>query len=291
MSTSISLLAFGNASYAYAAFNLAMSIKDAGCKVPIHYYVSRDLSTSVPRDFFDKIIIVDEDFYSENGVINVALSKINILKSIKTDSSLYLDVDTICLRDITKFIDNLNDDSRYYLTDVTGRGLKNEDINYDIWAKHEYAWPFFNIKDDDVWYAIQSSWSFFKKGDDLNRFIKKIEGFFKKKYPISELRNKWAKGQLPDELLFSGTCSNLKHDPSIDYKPMFFGTKNSTVGVSLELEPYLFLSMFGNGSKSNTLTKLIYQDFYSNTARVLSKKYNMPWYKKEYVMRGKIINF
>lgn len=288
----IILLAHGRRGYAQFAFNMAMSIKDAGCNIPICLYVEKEILEGVPMQYFDEVIYIEPEFYTDKGQRSVALSKINIIRDLPAEHNLYLDVDGLCLKDLTPLMDALIKTGKPYLSDVQGKGKRGDEINYDCWVKHDYAWPFFNLTEDSEWPAIQSSWAYFRR-----HTAKEMHGllmhFYQKGYPLTELKQRWAKNQLPDELLFSGVCASIGYDPSFDLKPVFFGTDNPKGSLTELLDQYYVLSMYGNGSHNSarTMTKLVYQDFYSKTVLNLSRKYHMPWYKKEYVMRDKIINF
>jgi hypothetical protein len=287
----IILLAHSNRSYAYAAFNLAMSIKHHGCNIPVHLFGQRQIFEAIPENYFDYITWIEPDFFTDHKGLNVSLSKINVVKYLPATHNIYLDVDAMALKDLTPFINDVISKDKKYITDVCGTGKKGDVIEYDCWAKHDYAWPFFNLNDDSIWRSIQSSWAYFHK-DCKEDLFNLLLHYFEKSYPLEELKERWAKDQLPDELLFSGVCATIGLDPSYDSKPMFFGTKQLEGKLEDIEKNYYLLSMYGNGSfnSSKTLTKLVYQDWYDKTILNLSREYHMPWFKKDYVMRGKIVN-
>lgn len=287
----IILLAHGKRGYAYAAFNLAMSIKHHGCKIPIHLFAEREPFEAVPMNFFDEVTWIEPEFYTYRNQRNIALSKINIVRDLPAIHNIYLDVDAMALKDLTPFIENVVSLDKKYLTDVIGCGKKGDAIAYDCWAKHDYAWPFFNLKEDCDWRSIQSSWAYFHC-DCKDEFFKLLKHYFEKNYPLEQLKEKWAKDQLPDELLFSGVCAGIDIDPTYNDKPVFFGTKQLEGTFTDIINNHYILSMYGNGSynSSKTLTKLVYQDWYSKEMHNMSIKHHMPWYKKEYIMRDKAVN-
>lgn len=289
--TRIILLAHGKKGYAYAAFNLAMSIKHHGCTIPIHLFAQRETFEGVPMIFFNHVTWIDSSFYNDqHGQVDISLSKINIVRDLPDTHNIYLDVDAMAVKDITPFIEHIVKLGKPYLTDVVGKGTKGQEIPYDVWAKHDYAWPFFGLEQNSTWYAIQSSWAYFHKDAKLD-FYPALKYYHEKKYPLSELKEKWATGQLPDELLFSGVCAHMEYDPSCDIKPIFFGTHHISNLGEIKNNHYL-LSMFGNGASTGgrTLTKPIYQEYYSREISNIARANNVQGYKKEYVMRDKIIN-
>ena len=289
--TRIILLSFGKKGYAYAAFNLAMSIKYYGCKVPIHLFGQKDLFDSIPLDYFDFTTWIESDFYKKGNHIDVSKAKINIVGQLPDEHNIYLDVDALALKDITPLIELVTKSDKKYVTDVMGCGKKGDKIEYDCWARHEYAWPFFNLDDSKQWRSIQSSWAYFHK-DCKTDFYNLLRHFYDKRYPLNQLKENWAKDQLPDELLFSGVCAYIDHDPSFSQKPIFFGIKTPDRSLSELANDYYILSMYGNSAAMShkSLTKKVYQDWYGQQVRVMSMKNNMPWYKVNYVMNDKIIN-
>ncbi|MGL4337816.1 MAG: hypothetical protein ACRCST_13065 [Turicibacter sp.] len=289
MTTGIVLLAYGKPGYAYAAYNMAMSIKYHGCKLPIYLFASRGTFDGVPLNFFDEIKWIDESFYMDGRTLNVARSKIEILNHLPFDQNIYLDVDGMALKDLTPFINEIIFSDKPYMTDVMGSGNYGEDILYDAWAKHEVAWPFFDLDKEDKWRTIQSSWAYFRKCEFISSIYGLLHHYLEKRYPISELKMRWAKGQLPDELLFSGVCAKLDYDPSFKTTPVFFGNHLQKTTTEVINDHYI-LSMYGNGGSGGTTTKLHWQEFYSSELWNISQKMGGLWYKREYVMRDKILN-
>lgn len=289
MTSGIILLAHGKKGYGLAAFNLAMSIKHHGCKLPIYLFAGKGTLDGVPLQFFDTVDYIDESFYMDGPTLNVAKSKIELINRLPYDHNLYLDVDGMALKDLTPLIEGLSNQEQEYLTDVMGTGQYGEDIVYDMWAKHDFAWWFFGLDQDDTWRTIQSSWAYFRKGSFTQSLYGMLRYYLEKKYPLNQLKHVWAKGQLPDELLFSGVCAKLGYDPGYNERPVFFGNvvKQSTDDV---IKEHYVLSMYGNGNTSNTLTRPMWQEYYSGEVHKMSRLYNVPWYKSVYVMRDKILN-
>lgn len=287
--TGIVLLAHGKRGYGYMAFNLALSIKHHGCNLPIYLFANEGTLSGVPLLFFDHVEYISEDFYKDGPILNVAKSKINILKHLPFDHNLYLDVDGMALKDLTPFVESVINAGKPYMTDVMGTGLYGDNIPYDAWAKHEYAWPFFELDKTDTWRTIQSSWAYFKRGSFIDSMYNTLAHYLYKGYDLKELKGRWAKNQLPDELLFSGVCAKWNYDPSFTESPIFFGNTYSKTPQQVAEDHYI-LSMYGNGDRPNSLTKPMWQEYYSQEMYKIATSHKMPWYKKEYIMRDKILN-
>ena len=288
--TGIILLAFGKQGYGYAAMNLAMSIKHHGCKIPIHLLAHRGTFEGVPLVFFDSVNWIEDSFFMDGDKMNVAKAKIELINNLPFEHNIYLDVDAMAMKDLTPFIQKVVESCKPYMNDVMGSGKYGEDISYDAWAKHDYAWPFFGLEEEDIWRTIQSSWAYFRKGQFVQSLYNTLRYYLEKRYPLDQLRGNWATGQLPDELLFSGVCAKLGYDPSFEGQPIFFGNNLQKTTQQVISEHYI-LSMYGNGNRPNNLTRPHWQEWYSAEMFVMSEKYGVPWYKKEYVMRDKILNF
>lgn len=289
----IVLLAHGRTGYSYAAFNLAMSIKHHSSTTPIHLFAQPETFKQTPLNYFDSVTWIDPSFYTgSDGKMSVAKSKIEVLNCLPFENNLYLDVDGLCLKNIDKLVVDLENQEKPYFTDVMGVGKYGEPINYDCWADHEYAWPFFGIDADTVWRPVQSSWAFFRKGEMVSEMYKQLRYYYEKNYPLKKLKEKWATGQLPDELLFTGVAARMGYDASFNQRPVFFGNVMVDSMKTVKDNHYI-LSMYGNGGVGGgrTLTKPMYQDFYSREVALMSRTYGMPQYKKEYVMRDKIVNY
>lgn len=299
-STGIILLAHGRPGYAYMAHNMAMSIKTNGCTLPICVFASRDTFGGVPLVFFDDVKLIEKDFFTDiKGNMSVAKSKIELIKNLPFENNLYLDVDGLALKDITALIEKLIDTGKPYVTDVMGSGKFSEDISYDCWAKHEYAWPFFDLDLACTWRTVQSSYAFYKKGEFTKQLYIWLSHYHDKGYPLEMLKERWAARQLPDELLFSGVCAKLGYDPSFEgQQPIFFGNYFLSKGIEEMLERFYVMSMWGNGSGTGKpLTKLMYQEYYSGEVYKMGieegkkRGFEIPYYKHEYCMRDKIVNF
>lgn len=290
--TGIVLLAHGKKGYGLMAFNLAMSIKEYGCDLPIHVFAQQQTFDGVPLGFFNSITWINPDFYTDYfGHFSVAKSKIEVLNNLPFKHNIYLDVDGMALKNINQLAQDLINFDKPYLTDVMGTVKYGDNIQYDCWSKHDFAWPFFGLSVNDTWRTIQSSWAYFKKGEFVNELYLSLSNYLRKGYPLNQTKEKWATGQLPDELLFTGVCAKINYDPSFNQRPVFFGHSMVDGGMEVVKKSHYVLSMYGNGATAGrTLTKQYYQDYYSKEMKIMSKKHRMPWFGKEYVMRDKIIN-
>jgi hypothetical protein len=216
-STSIILMAFGKRGYHFAAYNLAFSIKELGCNVPIHLIV--DSTTNLTKNIghrvnvFDSVIEIEPKHIRNN---DPAWSKLNLHHYILTDYALYLDVDAVAVKDITPLIDLLKATDKPYVAHTVGYHTidKGNDIPSMQWAWANDLWEHFNLGSDAILPAINSSLVWISKEGAAPIYKKALEFY---ENPLQKLRMKWG-GAQPDELYMNVALAALGLDPSIDGK-------------------------------------------------------------------------
>ena len=283
----IALLAVGKRGYTFAAYNLAFTIKHYSLEAKILLIHDGQYINQVPNDVFDIQHEVSLQFTHQKGVFDAGGAKLGVY-GIATQyfkEYLYLDVDAICMKDLTPFYESLTKDLH---TQIEGKGGKNDPINYSIWASNESIWEEFELDEDATYYAPQTSWHYAKKKRANTYFFKlaqklNLEAFQDPK----KLKMKWGKA-LPDELIFGGALAIKEIDASTDVKPIFFGWKHKPIG-EIESEYYL-LSLYGNGV-GRTLTKLDYIEYYDRKMNNLMKEHGINHkYKVSLIMKDKLVN-
>lgn len=276
-SKGIVLAAFGRPGYQYWAHNLALSIKKHNPKLQIALIHDDTIGHLGPRAnvFFDKKIKIDRQDYETNGKIDPAKLKCNLASYLPYDHNLYLDVDAICTQDLEPVIDSFIEKPGYYYTHIVGKGLKNGSIDYSIWATNIQIWEYFKLDKDQEAVAIQSSYAYFQKSAEAEVFYQKVkenyENFDRKKY----LSVEWG-GTVPDELIYSGTISQMQIDAD-GGTFIFFGNSGSN---EKNIDNYAIISFYGNGN-GNTLVKLRYWERYDKLmhqySRETTKRFGQPY--------------
>jgi hypothetical protein len=217
------ILCLKKPAYAMGAFNLALSIKHFNPSVnitlvsdgeherhyrPEHYH---------PFDTIKKINLCD--YTDKVGRFQPGLAKINISKYSDYDHTLYIDADSLILKDIQPLIDDLILKPGYFYSEKMGSGGLTEEIEYNPWATNEKIWEYFKLDPETTITTINSSWFYFNKKSAP--FFKKVLQNFNKGFTESQLKTQWG-NTLPDELFFTGTMAQMNIDP--EYKKiMFFG--------------------------------------------------------------------
>lgn len=225
------LIAFGDVAYYYMAYNLAFSIKFYSPDVPIAIQVA-DLRkfeaalSAEKRSYFDEII----EFHYEGSPADV---KLNIDGFCVYDRSLYLDVDTFCVKDIAPLFEELK-----------GKDYVFHNNNADnLWAKQETIRQHYGIEEKTELYSVNSSVQYIERGEKSFEVFEKARELFSNPIPLGSLKNKWGKTQ-PDELYLNVALSVLNHDTYFKNPPVFFATRPSIQPNEVQYE-YYFLSYFG----------------------------------------------
>lgn len=283
----IVLLAVGKRGYTFAAYNLAFSIKHHSPNAKILLIHDSKHVNQVPDWFFDHKHEVDLRFTHQRGVFDAGGAKLGVY-SIATQyfkEYLFLDVDALCLKDLTPFYESLTKD---FHTEIEGKGGKDEKINYSIWASNEDIWEEFELDEDATYYAPQTSWHYAKK-KRANTYLFKLAQRFNIdtfKDP-KKLKMKWG-AALPDELIMGGALASKSIDASTEIEPIFFGWKHKP--ISEIVDEYYILSLYGNG-KGRTLTKLDYLEFYDRKLVNLFREHGLNHnYKVSLIMNDKLVN-
>lgn len=284
MTRGIVLLAHGKRGYGFAAVNMAWSLKEYSPDISITLFHDDNVLTQVPKEYlkpFDNLIKLDEEFY-ETGRIEPGRAKLLAVDKSPYDCTLYLDVDGLCVKDVTPLFEQLKG------TPITCQqmgegGFMDEDIKYDGWSKHEFTFPWFDLSFHHRWKTTQTSWFYVEKGTPL---MLELFRYYDKRYPLEELKYQWA-GFIPDEIIWSGVMSKNNVNLYEQQDVIYFGT--DFIQHTEIVNKYFFLSLYGNG-KGVTLVRPMYFELYD---RVLHKIYGDKGmehqFKCQFIMQDKIL--
>lgn len=288
--TGIVLAAFGKRGYGYAAHNLALSLRHHGCKYPIYLYCQKDTVDSINLALFDGVFYLEQNEYTFRGRFAPGYGKINVISKLPFEENLFIDVDSLCLKPIDGLVDILRE--KDFSTIWMGEGYYQQDISYDPWANHEYAWRFFDLAIQQKWTTTQTSLVWIRKNEETLKLVRQLQYYYEKGYHPDGLKEAWARMYIPDELIFSGVIAKNNLDIKIGMEPVFFGViNNPDKGLERhEIEnKYYILSMLGGaGNKSLTIPR--FQEWYSNLGRAMSAKEGIDFYDHKYVMVDKLLN-
>lgn len=291
MKQGIIILALKKDAYYCGAFNLALSIKYHNPNINItllsdggHTRVYDAFKYSV----FDNIKEIDKaDYTDKNSLFCPAKAKLNINKYSPYDNTLYIDSDSLVLKDIATVLDKLVSLNGNFYAQYFGTGGINDSINYNEWAENNLLWEFFKLKKTDKINTVNSSWMFFNKNTD--KLFNKFNDNYNKVFPIEMLKKRWG-GTLPDELFIVGTLAQMDINPNSGIDLMFFGNELDSRSVSqLELDYYAF-TLFGGGVGRTTVRDK-YITWYDRILFKMLNKYKQEHrFKADLILKNKHVN-
>lgn len=280
------MLTFGKREYAYMAIHMAMSIKTFNEDIRIHIIDDGNLD-QVPLSYhkvYDSRSSIKEEDLKPNGIMDPGYAKCMIYNYLPYQNNLVLDVDGLCLKDLSPLFDIDKD----YATIICGTGGIDDKINYSHWAPNKAIWDYFELGYDKTYSTIQSSMQFIRKSENTRVLYEMIKDKFF--FPKEKLSNGWGHS-IPDELVISGCAAKLEMDIDIGSEPIFFGWKNSDLSLSEISDKYYITSLYGNG-KGNPLVKQRYRDWYDRLmVRKHTKHHGLSYLGRTFqLMRGKYVN-
>jgi hypothetical protein len=244
-SQGVVLLAFGKPIYGQSAYILAKSIKHFNQDIKIALLTD---GLAVPPDYspFDELINVPvSDYRNRNGGFEPGRAKLLIYDKLPYDYNLFIDADSIALKDIAPLFDEMIATGKPYLTHVVGKHKIHQGNNFAEmqWAWANDIWNRYQLAEDDTLYAINSSIVFIKKSKFTQSLYNVAETLLTDyPTPTKALRRQWG-GTQPDELYMNISLAKHKYDAS--FKPvMYFAMKKQDKIEDVIASNYL-LSYYG----------------------------------------------
>lgn len=291
MERGIVIIALKKKAYCYAAFNLALSIKHYNPNIHITLLSDNEHVNHFGESeysVFDNIKNIPDQDYSDTQ-FEPALAKFNFYKNSPYEQTLYVDADSLCLKDIEPLMEQLSKSKGYFYSNVHGSGGLKDEIQYTVWATNQQVWDFFKLKQDSVLHNMNSSWIWVKRGKKADALFDKIMENYKIGFGLKNLLHRWG-GTYPDELFFNGTCAQLKINPSFSDGVMFFGDKMDNLPVSRLNDEYYFMTLFGKGTgTANIRVKFI--DYYDRLVYKMTRAKGIGHkFKSHGILTGKHVN-
>jgi hypothetical protein len=179
---------------------------------------------------------IKQEDYINSGDFCPALAKINLHKYSTYEESLYIDADSLCLKDLQPLFDKLK-----------GSDFKSNVIpGYTNWTDEETFKSFFGV---DFGKTINTSWFYW---EDPRVFVQ-ANKYYSEGFPLDKITPKWG-GTYPDEMFFNASLTKLNIDPSFD-DVMFFGNNIDARTFDKIEEHYFAFTLYGN----RTTVRKIYQ--------------------------------
>lgn len=184
----ITNLVVGKPVYMYFWVNLAISLKLHN-DYPIQLVTQKNLLNYIPPycHLYDFLTIIDDkDVYSEDRIA-AGKAKVNLYKYLKFDETVYLDVDGLCINEITDLFENSKD----YV-------LQHDQLH---WANEDDIRSHFKL-DGQPLYGSNSSYQFIRKGDLAEKIFSEAAKAINNPLPLNKQSNNWFNMQ-PDELYYA----------------------------------------------------------------------------------------
>jgi lipopolysaccharide biosynthesis glycosyltransferase len=283
-SVGVVLIAFGSAQYFQMAYNLAYSIKHFNKSIQIAVYIDS-------RANFNKALLPSQhwvfDFIEETSdkFGQYAELKLNIDKYCRFDKSLYLDVDSIAVRDIEPLLVSL--DSIDYAVHVNGKYQLSDGEKFPQmwWAKPADIWEHYKLPEDATLWSVNSSIQWITSGKQSKEIYEKARKAYKNAIPVTKLLKTWGNGQ-PDELYLNIALAQSDFDPSFPIDAMLFRAKIMELPHTIPAS-YDFMSYFGPQGH----TAYYYVQWMDNMLRTYHQKDGLKhYYKIQNILKYKHAN-
>lgn len=267
----IILLAIGNQSYLYWAYNQALSIKANSPDIPIQLLTEKRLIEYFDlkhRRFFDKITFIHEEDCYEKKLIKhgnagiekkrlfPALAKLKLYNYSHFKETIYLDVDGCCVRPMESLFEQC---TKEFHSQV-GAVCKYQETQWrDMhWASPQMIYEHYKLPKDFEFPALNSSFSFFKKSEIVEKIFKQALENLLNPIPYEKLHNTWGQNQ-PDELYMNIALGQLKHNPD-GVSPVYFSFHHiNPLRLEQIIENYWLVGLWGDKMMSHAKIKIMYE--------------------------------
>lgn len=281
----VALLAFGKRGYGFGAANLAASLRYHTPDVHIHLLTDPGCVqqlTPFHRQLFTAIEYLPSEAWQTDGKTDPGKAKCHLRKMLPEGPWLFLDADSVALQDITQLWEDLLASGKQFATEVIGEGVVN--VEYSPWVKPVDIARKVG-KDGATVYGINTSWMFLGESSFFNRVAYHHDALTWKR---SDLLFKWGTS-MPDELIYSTTCTEMGIDPSFDRR-VFFGVDYSESKLTDIASKFEFITLYGNGRGTRTLVKRRYIDMLDPyLKKVYSELGGLHQFKVQYVLNDKYL--
>ena len=276
MGTTVTMLAFGRKGYAYAAANLIGSLRHFGYGGGIDLWVDARCRAMLPGWVQNYATLKDlpPELGNDPGWI-----KVNLPKLIDAPT-VYMDVDAVCLKDVTPWMEELTEDGRDYITTVMGKGKVGEVISYYEWATPLKVQEKEALPEGATLYGIQSSWAFMRPGVLLDGMYQVMSEAYQR-WTVKDLKHAWG-GTKPDELFWGIACTKAGHDPAWIGEPVHWGKGFMTL-PEMQATHHL-LSLWGTG-RGNSSVPVRHVEKYDAVMRQVTKGLGIDYQTKSTYVR------
>lgn len=265
----IILIATTHPYYGRMAYNLCMTIKATGTKVPVHLFWSGTALNHLSEDqrcLFDGLHEITQQAFA---------AKLHLYELSPFDETLYLDVDTAWLPKY-KPEDLMNIDADY--ASITEGTNQDPHPKYYFWADWNEIKEVYGIQQIYQW---RSEVVYFKKTERVARMFQVAQEV----YAAPRLKTLHRFGEhIPDELAFNIACAKIGIEPHIyKWQPSYWPRLHGD-GKTLDTVYYNYYLLSCGSNASSGYTRRIYDRTVAAAAYKLGKRHTFPLFdKKEFI--------
>lgn len=268
----ILLVCFGKRGYAYLAYNLAFSLKHFSPGIEITILTDGNIYQHLNPDeqkIFDKILPFKKPDNPSPGFFKSQLYDLS-----PYDETLFIDIDTIALQDISPIIESVKDKEFATVINGTHTLADGKEFKNMEWATPETIWRHYKLAEDVTITSTNTSLIWFKKNEVAKKIFAQWQENFLNPIPLNELKTQWGGGQ-PDELYLNVAMGQIGTTSGIG-DVMFFGDADNRTFEQLKETYYLFTAYGGKGFIHPRFVKwydFLLQDYFKSNGKTHSKRY------------------
>lgn len=287
----VRIFAFGRRGYAFAAANLAASIKRWNPKVKIILHSEKKwLEHWHAHHFthFDGFIDLPDHAYTTFGRLDPGRLKSRLWDHLPIGEHLYLDADCMAVKDIAPLLKALQGDPRNYIAEVVSRGtVRDEKLEYCPWASPKKQGT--KLPEGSTVYGLQTSWAFIRKTSEHDAFFDRVKFNHDRTWRKEDLDNKWG-DSMPDELIYGFTCSELGHDPAWNRDVMFYGNKITHDTLDGIRSNYYLMTQYGRIGKGGSVRPHYLEMYDKEMVRVFNHFGQKHIFKLDFIAPDKYVD-
>ena len=232
----ITLIAIGSHVYGGAAYNLTLSCKKYCPDIPIQLIYEKSAVSHLSKDMlcrFDYLTEIKHEHAYEGSVLMPCKAKIYINEYLIFDKTLFLDADSICLKD---FKDLFNDEFEFKAKINSTQSVyidKHKDFH---WMHPKDLREHYHLKEEPL-YGISTAFMLIKKG--VKGLFEAAQDAYLNRPRITKLREQWGRS-FPDELFFAVALAKSEINPQT--KPVVYTLPTYEPII---FDNFYFLSLLG----------------------------------------------
>ena len=235
---------------------------------------------SIERKSFDEFIEIDNSICHDGTKLTPGITKLNLYQYFKHDENLYIDADSLILKDISALFDQ--NSHKTIATDVVWQGTELSEKWPCHWATLESVKRFYKFPKNYSIYEVNSSYIYSKKNKKAEKFWDQA-----RKNIIPNYIGKWGKS-FPDELAFNVAFAQTGIDPSGKIAISWNSKLNNiSQGVGTLDKHYFILTYWGGKNNAHVGHYQNYDALAGKIHREYFGKHNP--YKYRELMQGKYI--